>query len=164
MPTKKKANPKRKGVPSEFSQSIADKLCHTIQESTLSLRKACNVIGFDFSTVKRWLEKYPDFRAQYQASKAIQADELLDEVLEIADDTSQDEIFIESEDKDGKGAKRVPNNEFIQRSKLRVETRLKIAALIAPKKYGAKTEVIQHNTGEMTIRFVDEDGDSRNDG
>lgn len=59
---------------------------------------------------------------------------LLDETVDIADETAFDTI------KGEEGADR-PNTEWISRSKLRIETRLKLAAMLKPKKYGAKVDV-----------------------
>lgn len=154
MATPKKKNPKKAGRHTKYSEQLAEKICERISTSTDRLRKICSELGIDYSNVKRWLLKYPEFRAQYSTAKELQADEIFDEMLEIADDDSDDSIYVETQDKDGQGAKRVMNSEFIQRSKLRVETRFKIASKLAPKKYGDKVEVNQHNTGEQTIRFV----------
>jgi hypothetical protein len=63
---------------------------------------------------------------------------LFDECLEIADDVSRDTKYV-----GGRGdseAAEVANVEWISRSKLRVDTRLRMAGKLAPKKYGDKVE------------------------
>lgn len=59
---------------------------------------------------------------------------LLDETVDIADETAFDTV------KDENGGER-PNNEWISRSRLRIETRFKLAAMMKPKKYGSKLDV-----------------------
>jgi hypothetical protein len=59
---------------------------------------------------------------------------LLDETIDIADETAFDTI------KDGEGNER-PNTEWISRSKLRIETRVKLAQMMKPKTYGPKVDV-----------------------
>lgn len=59
---------------------------------------------------------------------------MAEDILEIADNSSQDEI----ETPDGRI---VVNNEFIQRSRLRVDTRKWLMAKMKPKVYGDKYDV-----------------------
>ncbi len=59
---------------------------------------------------------------------------LLDETVDIADETSFDTVKGENGDER-------PNIEWISRSKLRIETRIKLAQMLKPKKYGAKLDV-----------------------
>jgi hypothetical protein len=72
----------------------------------------------------------------------VQADTMMDEVLEIADDGTNDFMTITK----GDVSYEVENKEWTSRSKLRVESRLKLMALLAPKKYGSKVAV-DHTTG-----------------
>ena len=67
-----------------------------------------------------WREQYPEFAEQLRAAQAARADLMAEEILEIADDSGND--WIEKETKRGH-TWREPNNEAIQRSRLRVETR-----------------------------------------
>lgn len=69
------------------------------------------------------------------AGEAVIAESLLD----IADDGRND--YMEKFDKDGNSIGYFLNGEAVQRSKLRVETRLKLLAIWNPKKYGAKLDV-----------------------
>ena len=67
-----------------------------------------------------------------------QADYYAEEIIEISDDSSGDELT----DEDGKT--RI-NSEFVNRSRLRVDTRKWLMARMAPKKYGDK--ITQEVTG-----------------
>jgi hypothetical protein len=63
---------------------------------------------------------------------------LLDEVVDISDDGSNDWMEREYESGD---SKIILNGEAVQRSKLRIETRVKLAQMLKPKKYGAKLDL-----------------------
>lgn len=80
------------------------------------------------STVMSWIAKDLTFRAAYLAAKAMLAETLAEEIIEIGDDSSAD--WVETED--GKELDR----EHVQRSKLRCDNRKWLAARLAPKRYG----------------------------
>jgi hypothetical protein len=75
----------------------------------------------------------PDFRDQYARAKNESADVLVEQMIDIADDGTND--FIETED----GVKF--NHEHVQRSRLRVDTRKWIASKLKPKKYGERLDM-----------------------
>lgn len=87
------------------------------------------------TTVFRWLREIEQFRHQYTRAKEESADALADEMLDIADDSTND--WMERQLKDG-SIERVPDQENIGRSRLRVDTRKWIASKLKPKKYGEK--------------------------
>lgn len=87
------------------------------------------------STVYDWLEEEGhDFLDKYTRARARQAETMLDEIIEISDDTSRDTVTI----KKGDAEIEVPNTEWILRSKLRVDSRKWAMSKLAPKKYGDK--------------------------
>ncbi len=106
-----------------------------------SLRKVCKRAGIETTTFLDWVRKDDSFALQYARAKEIAAELMADEILEIADDTSQDELFVDQEDASGKSAKRVQNSEFINRSRLRVDSRKWLLSKLLPKKFGEKLEV-----------------------
>lgn len=71
------------------------------------------------------------FRLQYRRAREDQADYFADEILEIADDSTND--FMERKD-----GTEYCDQENIQRSRLRVDTRKWFAARMAPKVYGER--------------------------
>jgi hypothetical protein len=89
------------------------------------------------TTVIRWLAKFPEFRDQYARAREVQADALLDECLEIADDASGDFVTRQTDN----GPVQAVDYEHIARSKLRVDTRKWAVARLAPKKYGERVAV-----------------------
>lgn len=92
------------------------------------------------TTVMRWLDEDESFRAQYARAKELQADYMAEQILDISDDSSKDTVHHE---KFGD----MPDNEWINRSKLRVESRKWLMGKMAPKKYGDKME-IDHNISD----------------
>lgn len=116
-----------------FTPELGDKICNDISTSNLGLRAICKNNGVDYSTFKRWVVDNESFRAQYARAKEEQAEMLVEDMLDIADDSSNDTIETE------KGP--IPNNEWINRSRLRVDTRKWIASKLLPKKYGDKLDV-----------------------
>ena len=88
------------------------------------------------TTVFSWLRKYPEFLKQYETAKEESADLHAEDILDIADDGSND--WMEVNDKDNVGYR--ANGEHIQRSRLRVDARKWVASKLKPKKYGDKVQ------------------------
>ncbi|HQX62628.1 MAG TPA: hypothetical protein PK593_04110 [Thermomicrobiales bacterium] len=90
------------------------------------------------ATVRLWSkqEAHP-FAAQYEKSRLIGYGAMAEELIEIADDGSND--WIERHDKENVGYQ--ANGEHIQRSRLRVDTRKWILSKMLPKVYGDKIAV-----------------------
>ena len=145
------------GRPSEFSQEIADAICERIAEGD-SLRTICFDDGYpDKATVFRWLAKHQTFSDQYARAKEAQTDAFAEEILDIADDASND--FMEVHHGDNEGWRE--NGEAIRRSQTRIEARKWLMGKMRPKKYGdrVQTEVTGADGGpiqsEHRIVFVD---------
>lgn len=135
------AEPKKPmGRPSTFSKGLASAICKRIAEGE-SLRSIC--LGADMpclSTVIRWLadDRRSEFRSQYARAREAQADTIFDEILDIADDASND--WMERKRDDG-STDEVLHAEHVQRSKLRIDARKWVAGKLQPKKYGDKLEL-----------------------
>ncbi|HET8730492.1 MAG TPA: hypothetical protein VFM34_05215 [Moraxellaceae bacterium] len=111
-----------------------DEICDWIAQGK-TLRDYCRQEGKPhYTVVYGWRLDDDDFAQRFARARDIGHDALAEECLEIADESAFDAI--EGED----GALRT-NFEVIQRSKLRVETRLKLLAKWSPKKYGDKIDV-----------------------
>jgi len=87
----------------------------------------------DKATVLRWIGRHKEFRDWYALAREEQADDLLEEILEIADDSSRD--YLKKTGADGK-VTWVEDREHIASCALRIKTRFRIVALLAPRKYG----------------------------
>lgn len=124
---------KKTGRPSSFSQQVADEICFRVSEGE-SLRAVLRDDHMpSMSMVFRWLadDRYKSFREQYAHAKEVCLEHMAEEMLEIADETAFDTVETE------RGFK--ADSEWIQRSKLRVDTRKWLLAKLMPKKYGDKT-------------------------
>jgi hypothetical protein len=126
------------GRPSIFSQELADRICSEIIEG-YSLRTVCKPDDMPcVSSVLKWLREKPEFLLQYEKAKEEQADALAEEMLDIADDGSND--WMVKTGKDGESIGWMVNGEHVQRSRLRLDTRKWIASKLKPKKYGDKLQ------------------------
>lgn len=126
--------PRRTGRPTLFSEDLADEILAWIAGGR-SLNSFCAQTGRpNISTIIRWLDSDPTFAQSYTRARELQADALIDQVLDIADATDGDTYVDPS-------GKRRTDHEAIHRSRLRVETRFKLAAAMHPRKYGAKLDL-----------------------
>ncbi|KEC75932.1 UNVERIFIED_ORG: hypothetical protein GGD51_005714 [Rhizobium esperanzae] len=149
------------GRPSKFSQALAEKICDRIADRE-SLRSICRDETMPAkSTVLSWLadEDKAAFRARYALAREILADGFVDELVEIADNSSDD--WIEKKNAAGETTGWQENGEAIRRSQLRIATRQWVAEKLRPKKYGAKIEPEQGVAGEVSQLLEDINGKTR---
>jgi hypothetical protein len=146
------------GAPSIFTQEIADKICEELATSSKSLRTICKEDNMpSVRTVLYWLSQgekedakpeLRDFLHQYARAREAQADHLVEEIIEIADDGSNDLMTITK----GDISYEQENKEVTNRSKLRVEARKWIASKLKPKKYGDKVDL--NHGGEIAVKQI----------
>lgn len=134
----RKRKPKVLGRPSEYAPVIAAEICARISAGqsfrTISRDKDMPCI----QTMFTWMRKHPEFMEQYVIAKQEQAEAMTEEMLDIADDGTND--WMEKlDDESGEVYGWKVNGEHIQRSRLRVETRKWLASKLKPKKYGEST-------------------------
>ena len=126
------------GRPTDYNEDIALALCTEISTSSKSLKTICAEENMpSVRTVLYWLNKHPEFVRQYARAKEEQADFLVEEMIDISDDGSNDLMTITK----GDVQYEVENKEVTNRSKLRVETRKWIASKLKAKKYGDKLDL-----------------------
>lgn len=140
------------GRPSKFNKEIADRILALIMDGH-SLREICRRPDMPTrSTIHLWVakdsasmrevngEKVSDFDLfsdRYANACKIRAYEMFDEMLEIADDGTNDWMIRNGED----GTAYQLNGEALQRSRLRVDTRKWALSKLVPKEFGDKLEV-----------------------
>lgn len=133
--------PKR-GRPSEYTAAIAAEICGRLANGE-SLREICASDDMPGkSTVFNWLAAHKEFVDQYARAREAQVEHWADEIVEIADDGTND--WIERQNSDGSTYEAV-NSDHINRSRLRVDARKWLMSKLAPKKYGDK--ITQEVTG-----------------
>lgn len=134
---------KKNGRPSIYSTELAIKICNRLAlgESVLQICRDDDMP--EPRTVYLWLlnlqaEDKKEFREMYEKAREIQAEVMHDQLMEISDDGTND--WMEKEVGEGRTIT-VPDHEYINRSRLRVDTRKWIIARMNPKKYGDKLDV-----------------------
>ena len=115
------------GRPSTYTQEMGDLICDKLTEG-MSLRKLCKSAEFpNASTVYVWLDRFPSFAEQYARAREAATEDMLEEILEIADDPK-----IDTQDK-----------------RVRIDARKWAMGKLKPKKYGEKqTHEIGNKDGE----------------
>lgn len=93
----------------------------------------CRDIGVPVKTVNDWRLQDESIRAQFDEARELGFDAIAADCLAIADDGTRD--YVPS--KDGV----VVDHDHISRSKLRIETRLKLLAKWDPRRYGDKVQL-----------------------
>jgi hypothetical protein len=112
-------DPPKRGRSPGYSTEIAETICDRLAEGE-SLRGLCTDPTMPArATVFRWLARNKEFRRWYAIARECQIEDLLDEILEIVDDSSG-----------------YVDREHIARSRLRIAARKMALARLAPKKYG----------------------------
>lgn len=130
------------GRPSDYTIWKARAICMRLMDGE-SLRSICNRKYYPSRyAVMRWLQTNAEFRNQYTQAREMQQEYFYDEMFEIADDSSND--YIETEN----GPK--ANNELVNRSRLRIDTRKWAMERMAPKKYGAKQQ-LDHTSSDGSM-------------
>lgn len=94
-------------------------------------------------TVSHWKAAHPEFLAGFARARDEGYDQIAADCLAIADDKSGDRI------KHGRRAGEL-DKEFAERSKIRIDTRLKLLARWDPKRYGEKATVDMNVTGNLS--------------
>lgn len=117
-----------------YTKEVGAEICRLISCGK-SLVQACNGEGMPSrDTFYTWLHKHPELREMYDAANLLGADSMIDDCVDISDDVSHDLKDISGPN--DTMPKFVVDNEAIQRSRLRIDTRFKIAARRNPKKWG----------------------------
>ncbi len=89
-------------------------------------------------TFLKWLEEDNDLANQYARAMEWRAEGLLEDTIEIADDTSNDLVI----DKEVDGIRIMkPDKDHILRTRLKIEARQFALRKMAPKKYGERLDV-----------------------
>lgn len=128
------------------STENADLICQ-MTASGWSVNQIAKELGCTEGAIRIWRAEDPIFRDKFNLAKQAQMDMFADELLEIADDGSNDWM-----ERDGFT---VVNAEHIARSRLRVDTRKWLMAKMAPKRFGDRVE--HDHTGLVDVVYSVED-------
>ena len=112
---------RRTGRPSKFTEKLAEEICRRLAEGEPFVKICRDDHMPNFSTIWRWEQAHPQFKAQVQMALEHGTHYLAHDCIRIADDTEMD----------------VPNR------KLMVDTRLRLIGKWNRKAYGDKLAVEQ---------------------
>lgn len=145
--------PSRRGRPPKYSPERVDKflttLCSINPKTGVRYRlsDAAEAAGVTMDTVTTWIRMDIDgFRAKYIEAQRAMALFLYDEILTISDDKSKDTIT------DPLGNP-IADKEWINRSRLMVDTRKFALAKLLPKIFGDNIKVDHEVKGGITINI-----------
>lgn len=158
----KKEQKGKPGRPTTFTQALADKICARIAsgESVRSISRDEHMpCG---ATIYNWLldKKHLHFLEQYARARDIQAELMFEEILEIADDGSNDFMTIQK----GEREYNVEDKEVTNRSRLRVDSRKWYLSKVLPKKFGDKLDLTSDGKPIPLLNVLHNDGDKENSG
>jgi hypothetical protein len=127
------------GKPSVYTAELAEEICARLSAGE-SLKSICRDPTMPpFSTVQGWARtNHCGFAALYGCARELQAQTFADELIDIADDGSND--WIRRENERGR-VSYVVDKEHIARSRLRFEARQWVISKILPKTYGDKLQL-----------------------
>jgi hypothetical protein len=142
------------GRPSIYSVELAQTICLRLMQGE-SLTHICKDPEMpEISTVYRWLnpafEQYrEEFFNKYTCAREVQADVLVDQMLDIGDDRHND--VVPKYDAQGNAIGYEVDYEHIQRSKLKCENRRWVAERILPRRWGNRQslEVSVHDFSQL---------------
>jgi hypothetical protein len=138
--------------PSSYNLEIAQIICARISEGE-SLRQVCRDEAMpSTSTVMKWARDIPQFSEHYARAREMLLEHWAEEITEIADDGSNDWSLREKRNKEGDvvSSEYVVDQENINRSRLRVDTRKWLMSKLAPRKYGDHRSVELSGTISLT--------------
>ncbi len=126
------------GRPSTFTVEMADRICERIS-SGRTLNQVCRDPDIPAaSTIRAWRRKNPAFDSQYAAAREDLYAHWAAEIVDIADDGTTD--YITKIGRNGREYQAV-DQEHIQRSRLRVDTRRWLLSKLVPATYGDHVEL-----------------------
>ena len=118
------------GRPSTYTEEMGNLICDKLTEG-VSLRKLCMSEEFpSASTVYLWLDRFPEFAEKYARAREAATEDMLEDLLEIADDPKMD----------------------AQEKRVRIDTRKWVMGRLKPKKYGDKSTVDVGNKEGETLK------------
>ena len=137
------------GRPSSYTPELVEAIAERLSNGE-PLAVICRDEGMPgLRTVYDWMEGKADVSARIARAREAGEDMIAAGCLEIADDARND--YMERLNSDGESDGYAYNAEHVQRSKLRIDTRLKLLSKWNPKKYGERLAVdhgVQDNLAE----------------
>lgn len=128
---------------STYTAWAGETICAALAEGH-SLLSICEAMGIAYNTAKDWERDVPEHAANSARARETGCHALADGCLSIADDGRND--WMEQHGQEATGWRL--NGEHLQRSRLRIETRMRLLGKWLPKVYGDKVEL----AGSLTVK------------
>ena len=127
-----------------YSPEIAAEICERLAKGE-SLRAICRDMHMPTeAAVRQWVASDKAFASQYAQAREAGYHAMAEELLEIADDASQDTVYTDNGPK--------ADTEWIARSKLRVDTRKWLLSKMLPKVFGERAAVdVTNSDGSLVL-------------
>jgi len=122
---------------------IFDYLCNGDSMVTVARK-----IGINKGTIYRWIKGNDKLKEMVKEAREIQAGTYMDDLIEIADDDSNDLLT------DPETGRQSPNAAAVARAKLKITTRKKLAGFYNPAAYSDQTKVDVTSNGESVSGFL----------
>ena len=124
----------------QFTPELADTICEYIAQG-MTLREACRQPDMPSeAAVRQWvLDDAGGISSQYARARALLLEHWADQIIEIADDGS-DDVIVTS---DGKAS---GNRDSVNRARLRIDTRKWLLSKLKPERYGERLDLNQNTT------------------
>lgn len=132
-------------MPRPLTEEIFESICQKIEETSYGTKHHCEKHDVSVGSFYRFMDSSEARLERYARAKDRQADNLVEEMIDICDDGSNDLMTIEK----GDISYEQENKEVVNRSRLRIDTRKWIAAKLKPKRYGDKLDL---TTGGSAIK------------
>lgn len=130
---------------SPYNDSHITSICEQLAVGT-PLREICRQPGMpSWVSVYNWIHAHEDIASRIAHARELGFDAIAENCLEIADDGSND--YMEAQGDNADAGWRA-NGDHIQRSKLRIETRLKLLAKWSPK---YRDRQAHEHSGSLTL-------------
>jgi hypothetical protein len=147
---KPKASKSQGGRPSLYSAELVETIADRLSKGE-PMAVICRDEGMPaYRTVKDWMDSRPEVSAVIARAREEGFDVIATDCLEIADDARND--WMERAADEGDAVALQFNGEHVQRSKLRIETRLKLLAKW-DKRYGDRLAVDHNVVGNLAERL-----------
>lgn len=143
------------GQASTYTPEVGAQICDRLAAG-VSLLAACREIGCSYGAAKGWEVSIPEHAANSARARETGCHALADQCIEIADDSRNDWIESAAEDGDERAVAARANGEQVQRSRLRIDTRLRLLGKWLPKVYGDRqtTELVGAGGGPIKTAAV----------
>jgi hypothetical protein len=129
------------GRPTIYTPELGLEICKRLAEGDSVRTIVRDEAMPSSSTIFRWLldEDKKEFWEQYAKARAIQAETMFEDLLDIADDGTND--YVERTRPSDGSTFTAYDVEHVQRSRLRVDTRKWYLSKVLPKKFGEKLDL-----------------------